>query len=202
MLKSRLNTERLTVRLGIVFSRFGLSANTWTILSLVPAFIGFFALYQGDLLLAFICFLASGVMDAIDGAVARVTKSISNLGAFLDGVVDRYVELMLYVGLWFYVKDAPVILLDNSLWMILLVYGAIMPAFVKAYADHKRVVTEKDELREMSSLIERSERLNLLLLGMLLGLMNIEWLIYLIIVTAVLTNYTALQRIAYTLKRS
>lgn len=194
MIKSRLDLEFIDVRLGILFSRFGVAPNTWTILTIIPSILGFLSLYYHNLPAGLVLFILAGFLDVVDGAVARVTKSVSNLGAFLDGVMDRYVEILLYIGLWFYLKD---FILDASFWILLLAFGALMPSYVRAYADHRKVVVDYEDQRKMGGLLERFERLSLVYVGMLAGCFNTVWLLYAVILVAVLANLTALQRIVY-----
>jgi len=201
VIKARFDTEGLSIRLGMVFSRFGIAANVWTILALVPAVLGFIALYDKNLLLGLLLFIISGLIDAIDGAVARVTKSVSSLGAFLDGVIDRYVEMALYFGLMFYLWGLRLIV-PSQVWIVLLVYGALMPTFIRAYADHRGVVTDPEKHKRMGGLIERFERLTLLYLGMALGLFSAQLLLSVVAATAVLSNYTALQRLSYVIREA
>lgn len=200
MLKSSFDTEKLSVTLGRAFSHLRISPNTWTILSIIPAILGFISLaYYQNLLAALILFMLAGFIDAVDGAVARVTSRVSALGAFLDGVIDRYVEILIYLGLLvFLLGRKEFFLLDNSLWISLLIFGAIMPTFVRAYADHKKVVTEAADLKKMGGLVERPERLILIYLALIAGIFEVQYLIYVIALTAVLANLTALQRIWYT----
>lgn len=199
MLKSKFNTEKISIKIGIVFSKLGLSPNQWTCISLVPAFLGFLSLYYHNLVFAVVFFLISGFIDVVDGAVARVTGSASNFGAFVDGVVDRYVEVLLYFGLMVY--NPLNFLIPTYYWVSLLIFGAIMPTYVRAYADHKGVVTEPAEQKRMGGLLERAERLTLLFAGMLLGfLFNELYLTYTIVISAVLSNITAFQRIWFVIR--
>lgn len=194
VVKAKFDTEGLSVALGIVFAKVGISPNMWTLLALAPALLGFLALASGNLLAGLLLFIVSGLIDAIDGAVARVTKSVSSLGAFLDGVIDRYVEMALYLGLSFYLWNTHFIV-ASQVWIILLVFGALMPTFVRAYADHKGVVTDPEKQRKMGGLIERFERLMLIYAGMFLGLSNTYFLVMTVALVAVLANFTAFQRI-------
>jgi ABC-type multidrug transport system fused ATPase/permease subunit len=52
----------------------------------------------------------------------------------------------------------------------------------------------------MGGLLERLERLMLLYFGMFLGLFDIQWLMAVIALTALLANATALQRIRFALR--
>jgi len=202
MLKANDSFTGTTVKVGRLFSKFGLSPNAWTVISLVPAIAGFVAIIYGYLLPAAALFLFSGFIDAIDGAVARVTGAVTNLGAFLDGIIDRYVEMLLYVGILVFLSGsyAPELLMPHYYWIALLIFGALMPTFVRSYADHRGVVTEPEDHKRMGGLIERAERLALIFAGMILGYFNSIFLIYLVAATAVLSNVTALQRIAFVVR--
>jgi len=201
MFKSKFSqqVEWVSIRIGILFARFGIPANVWTVLALVPAIVGLVALYYDFVFWGAVFFFISGFVDAIDGAVARVTHSVSNLGAFLDGVIDRYVELSLYLGLWFYFSHTGLAmpLFSNTLWFILLVFGALMPSFITAYADHRGVVTEPEDQKRMGGLMERSERLDLLLLGMLATYFSPVWLVYAVVLVTLLCHFTVFQRLLF-----
>ena len=197
MLKAFFDTEKLSVKLGLLFSHVGLSPNTWTVLAIIPALIGFVSLVMyHNLLWALLFFMASGIIDAIDGGVARVTSRVSAMGAFLDGVIDRYVEFLLYLGLLFFLMAGePEFLVPSYVWINILLFGAIMPTFIRAYADHRKVVTDQRDLRRMGGLLERAERLTLLYIGLLLGMFNAMWLVYIVVAAAILANFTAFQRL-------
>ncbi len=193
MLKSRLDTESMTVQLGIFFSKLGISPNAWTFLSLIPGICGFLSLVScHDLVKGVGFFMLVGAIDAIDGAVARVTGRATNFGAFLDGVIDRYVEILLYLGLLIYGV--------NEILIALLIFGSLMPSFVTAYSSYRNVVIEKKDHKRMGGLLERAERLILVYIAMISGIFNPIFLEYVIALVAVLSNFTALQRIWFVWK--
>jgi len=202
MLKAMGAGGAASVKIGRIFAKVGLSPNAWTVLALVPAAAGFFALIYNQLLLGALLFMASGLIDAIDGAVARVTGAVTNLGAFLDGVIDRYVELMMYMGILVFLSNNYTldILMPHYYWVSLLIFGALMPTFVRAYADHRGVVTEPEDHRRMGGLLERAERLCFIFAGMVLGYFDTVFFIYMVAATAVLSNITAFQRIAFVIR--
>jgi phosphatidylglycerophosphate synthase len=200
MLKANLRSEQ-TDRLVRRLSAVGLSANGWTLLSLLPAVAGLAALWQHYLAVGLALFILSGFIDMVDGAVARVTNQASAKGAFIDGVVDRYVELMLYLGLWFYVGPGEFLGLSTEVWFMLLLFGALMTSFTRAYADHRGVVKDPAELKKMGGLLERGERLMLLYAGMAAGLFRPEWLMVAVAIATVLANVTVLQRIAFAVRK-
>ena len=200
MLKANLRSEK-TDRLAGGLAAIGLSPNAWTLISLVPALAGLWALVMHQLALGLAMFALSAFIDIVDGTVARVTNQVTDKGAFIDGVVDRYVELLLYLGLLIYVGRGEFLGLPNEAWIVILVFGGLMTSFVRAYADHRGIVKDAGELKRMGGLLERLERLMLLYFGMFLGLFNIQWLMMIIVLTALLANATALQRIRFALNR-
>ena len=200
MLKANLRSEQ-TDRLVRRLSAVGLSANGWTLLSLLPAIAGLAALWRYHLAAGLALFILSGFIDMVDGAVARVTNQASAKGAFIDGVVDRYVELMLYLGLWFYIGPGEFLGLSTEVWFMLLLFGALMTSFTRAYADHRGVVKDPAELKKMGGLLERGERLMLLYAGMAAGLFRPEWLMVAVAIATVLANVTVLQRIAFAVRK-
>lgn len=199
MLKANLKSEE-TDRLVRGFAALGLSPNGWTLLSLVPAVAGMAALSLHSLAAGLALFVLSGFIDMVDGAVARATGQSTTKGAFIDGVVDRYVELMLYLGLLFFLGRGEFLFLPYEAWFILLIFGAVMTSFVRAYADHRGLVKDQAKLKEMGGLLERGERLLLLYAGMLLGTLDQRWLMIAVVLTALLANLTALERIVFALR--
>lgn len=201
MLKARFKPEQ-TDRLAGGLAALGLSPNAWTLLSLLPAVAGMAALIHGRLGWGLLLFSLSAFIDIVDGTVARVTGQASVKGAFIDGVVDRYVELLLYLGLLFYLGRGQFLGLPTEVWFMLLIFGSLMTTFVRAYADHRGLVKGEAELKRMGGLLERFERLMLLYAGMFLGLFDPEWLMAVVALAVVLANLTALQRIAFAIRQA
>ncbi len=202
MLKSRLVDGKRVDRSLAALARLGLSPNAWTGLALAAALVGFLALVDKRLLSGLLLFLLSGALDMVDGAVARATGQTSTAGAFLDGVLDRYVEALLILGLLFYLGPNAEFLIPVGAWIAILIFGAVMTSFVRAYADHRGLV--KDQLvlaKEMGGLLERAERLILIYAGMIGALLFEDgWLLGAIVIAALLSNLTAIQRIFLALK--
>ncbi len=62
---------------------------------------------------AFLVFLAACVTDALDGLIARITKSQSELGAFLDPAADKLLILSAFVTL--------VLIGKLPIWLVIIV---------------------------------------------------------------------------------
>jgi len=208
MLKSNFSefSNRIGIELGMFFSKIPISANTWTLLSLLPAVVGFVFLIQGHMRSALALFAASVLMDAIDGGVARVTGTVSNLGAYLDGMMDRIVEGLLLIGIMLHgIPNLAIGSYDTPsfLWIaLLLFFGSAMVSYARAYAVYRRVLKDDKKISKMPGILERSERLLLVFLGMLLYDFNPVYLTYAIAVAAVLSIVTVMQRMLYAIGKA
>ena len=182
---------KLSVKIGVLFSKIPISANQWTLLSLVPAFIALYYLVQEQFLLAGAFFIVSSFLDLVDGSVARVTGTTSKFGAYLDTIIDRYVEAIIVFGLLF--VALPEFLGPSYAWIFLYFFGSMMTTYAKAAAKEKDLVPDGKELK--GGILERAERLIILFVGIVLAFVNPLYLVYTVVLLAVLTNVSAMQRI-------
>jgi len=190
--------EKYSVKIGLIFSKLGLTPNQWTILSLMPAIISFYYLINNQYLLSGTFLLLAGFLDVVDGAVARVTRKVSKLGAYLGTIDDRYVEGLILIGLFLVTLNTPqLIFFPMSIWLLLYLFGSFLTTYAKAAAKEKDIVSKK-ELK--GGILERAERLSLLTIGIFLAHWQPTYLNYVIILLAIFTNISALQRIILTCK--
>jgi cardiolipin synthase (CMP-forming) len=64
---------------------------------LVPVVV--WAIGSGEMLVAFLLFLAAGVSDAVDGFIAKRFNMTSEIGAYLDPLADKALIMSIYVAL-------------------------------------------------------------------------------------------------------
>lgn len=169
---------RLLVRLGV-------SANAITVSSVVANAGVAVLLGQGLFVAGGIALLLVNALDFLDGAVARLSGQASDFGAFLDSVCDRYSELLVFLGLvvWYGGQGDQVALAV----VFLATAGSVMVSYTRARAEGLGYGGEV-------GLLQRPERIVLLGIGLLLT----PWLLFWILVLlAVLTNVTAVQRIVH-----
>ena len=127
--------------------------------------------------------LVAAVFDMLDGRVARIRGRGTKFGAFLDSTMDRYSDMLLFMGLYLYAR------LERTGLMVL-VWVAAFGSFMTSYA---RARAESLIPRCPVGLLERPERIVLIIAGALLNKMvAVLWIV------AVLSNITAVQRIVYT----
>ena len=74
--------------------------------------------------------LACGVLDLLDGGLARHTTGATRRGAFLDSVIDRYAEFFTFCGLGVFFSTS---------WMVWVVavgfLGSMMVSYTRARAE-------------------------------------------------------------------
>jgi len=138
---------------------------------------------------AVILLLASGFCDALDGALARLYEKTSPLGGFLDSLLDRYVDASAFCGL---------ILggLCDPFWGLLALLGSLLTSYARARSE------AADVPMETVGVIERAERLLILAFASLLSTVWIEALRWSVIILALATNLTVLQRVLYFSKKA
>src|SRR5581483_7133687 len=176
--------------LAATLAALGIRANTLTILGLLLTILAAMTLAAGHFTAGGLVFLVFNALDFLDGAVARLTGTASDFGAFLDSVVDRYSEAVIFLGLeWWYVLDGnPLGVMVTSAALV----GSLMVSYTRARAEGLGYACEV-------GLLPRPERIVLLGLGMIVsGLLDAPRLFFFILLAlAALTNLTALQRILH-----
>jgi len=188
--ENREKFKKIEIKTGEVFSKFGLTPNQYTLISLFFVIISFYFLIKTNLILALIFFLPAAFLDFIDGAVAKFTQRETKKGAYLDTVCDRYIEGIILLGFLFLPLKG-FFLLPAKIWIFLAFFGSLMTTYAKAAAKEKELVER--ELKK--GLLGRGERIVLIILAIFLGIFNFNWMIYPIIILAIFSNITALQRI-------
>ncbi|MBS3053204.1 MAG: CDP-alcohol phosphatidyltransferase family protein [Candidatus Aenigmarchaeota archaeon] len=194
LFKRREKFNSLSVRIGIIFSKLPLSPNQWTVLAFVPALISAYFLVKEDFLFSALLFLISGFVDLIDGSVARVTGRVTKLGAYLDTIADRYVEAIIIFALLF--VALPQVYFQIYVWLYVYLFGSMLTTYAKAAAKEKDLVDEEIK----GGIMERAERMLILVLGIILAAYDKSFLSYTIVLLAVLANISAFQRIYYSIK--
>src|ERR1700710_1631799 len=77
--------------------------------------------------------LFAGLFDMLDGQVARLGNMSSRFGALYDSVLDRYSELILFLGICYYLVGHHYFLSSISAFIALI--GSMMVSYVRARAE-------------------------------------------------------------------
>ncbi|MFQ5758819.1 MAG: archaetidylinositol phosphate synthase [Candidatus Bathyarchaeia archaeon] len=144
---------------------------------------------QLSLITAPIFLLISGFCDALDGAIARIHGETTTFGKFLDSMLDRYADAIIFCGIIFGG-------LCDPFWGVITLIGSLMVSYARARAEALGVEMEA------VGVAERAERLIILATASFLSVVWLEALNWAVIVLAVLTSLTVLQRVVYFLRAS
>ena len=188
--ENREKFKNVEIKTGEIFSKLGLSPNQYTLISLFFAILSFYFLIKINLIFTLVFFFLAAFLDFIDGAVAKFLKKETKRGAYLDTICDRYVEGIILLGFLF-LPLKEFFLLPAQVWIFLAFFGSLMTTYSKAAAKEKELVTE--ELKK--GLLGRAERVILIILAIFLGIFNLNWAIYPIIILAIFSNITAIERV-------
>lgn len=77
--------------------------------------------------------LFAGLFDMLDGQVARLGKMSSLYGALFDSVLDRYSELIMFLGICYYLIAQHYFL--GSLFAFIALIGSMMVSYIRARAE-------------------------------------------------------------------
>jgi len=133
------------------------------------------------LLLAVVLFLLSGFCDTLDGVLARHYEQASVFGGFLDSLLDRYADAAVYAGVIIGGFCEPG-------WGLAALIGSMLVSYSRARAEAAGIKMES------VGLAERAERMLILAGATLIAIYWFPALNIGIIVLAVLSNLTVLQR--------
>jgi CDP-diacylglycerol--glycerol-3-phosphate 3-phosphatidyltransferase len=178
--------------LAVGLARAGIQANWLTYAGFLLNVVVAYVVAQGWLGIAGAAFLLVNALDFLDGAVARAAGTAGAFGAFLDSVLDRYSEAVVFVGLivWYARADDTFGVVVSALALA----GSFMVSYCRARAEGLGLDCEV-------GLLQRPERIVVLGIGLMLAEITYPVvLLGVLIVLAVMTNVTALQRMRHVAK--
>lgn len=140
--------------------------------------------------------LLSGLMDILDGRMARIFELQSTYGAFYDSVLDRYSELVMFISLLTY------FIVQNNWILIFIVFGCLSGSLMVSYT---RARAEGLGINCSVGLLQRPERILLItfsciIAGFLTGTLSNMILYIGLGIVAIFANFTAFQRMEYVKK--
>jgi len=178
---ARAHTNGLTSAIGQWAVQHSISANMVTISGTLLTFFAAGLILSGVPLAAGILLIIAMPFDAIDGAVARAAGTAGRFGAVLDSTLDRYADgaLLLSLALYFANQSQMITALIAGMALI----GAYGVSYVRARAEGLGITCQE-------GLFTRFERTIILIAALITG-----WLVPGIIILAIGSNMTALQRL-------
>ena len=188
--------------LADVFIRLRITPNQISMLALIAGIACAYLFFQRQFFWGSISLILSAMLDLVDGSVARKTNAHSDFGAVFDWIVDKYVDALVLLGVGLsgisiisqYIAVPPIA--DFAI-AALAIIGSLMNTFIKpvVYAEigyRDKVEGKIDDPLEGVGFFGRPETFLVLILG---GITGFIWASLIII--AVCTNLSAIQRIMY-----
>jgi phosphatidylglycerophosphate synthase len=180
--------------------RWRVTPNALTFGSFVVACVSAFCFATGNFGAGGWLYLLTGILDILDGRIARATGMVTKGGAFFDSVMDRYAELVVFSGLAIFYRNS---------WAI---YVALIAAIGSVMVSYTRARGEALGVQVNIGTMQRPERL--FYLGVISGLAPIVETLFghgslppfvpVVVALALLgasANVTAIRRISHTLAR-
>lgn len=173
--------DAVTAPVGRGLARTRVSPNALTTLGLTLTAAATAVVVTGRPVVGGWILVVGGLMDALDGAVARASSRATPFGGFFDSVSDRISDGLILGGLAWWLRDEP--------RLFLLVVVALVAAEVTSYV---RAKAEAIDLECSVGILERGERAVALMIGLILHRWLLEPVLWLL---AVGGTVTVVQRI-------
>ena len=174
-----------------LFHRLGLTPNMITLAGFgicagAAALVGMGYVWVGG-----IVFLAGGILDLFDGALARLTGQATPFGALLDSVMDRLGEAVLFLGIAIYVLQEEF----SEERTLLTVVAVVLALITSQMVSYLRARGESLGIDTRAGLMTRPERVVLLSAGLIAGIASLRPLEIILAVIAAVSLITLLQRL-------
>lgn len=142
---------------------------------------------SGNPIAAGIVFVIAGLLDLLDGALARLGHSASPRGAFLDSTLDRISEGLVFAAIAYVLASRGGA--TEAALVVLVLLGSVLVSYTRARAEALGVECKV-------GLATRAERVILIAVGLLFGVLT-----PVLYVLLALTAITVAERIFHTLNQ-
>jgi len=159
-------------------------ANYFTFFGMLSAVVVFLGFLSQFLLIVIIFLFITEFFDQLDGVVARL-QGPTKLGAFYDSTLDRIGDFFILIGVIF----SGYTTLEIGLIVLI---GAFLTSYTRA-----KIEALGDSSLYGVGLIERTDRVPILFIGAILQIWFSTAIWWTIIILAIGTNITVLQRIVH-----
>ncbi len=186
---ARQKSEGFVTSIARILQKTGITPNAITLIGCFFMFCIGYVISLGYLATGGVLIVFAGAFDALDGSLARLTNTTSKFGAFLDSVTDRYAEFAVFTGLMHY-------LLVQGYNTYTTVYVCLLALFGSVMVSYNRARAEGLLFECKGGWFSRFERLVVLVMGLVLSAAFGDKAVWvMLVIMAVFTNITAVQRI-------
>ena len=197
--KLKERVQKLMIAEARVAHAIGLTPNLVSLLGILATLVSAYCYWNSQyndsfLTVAALLLLGSGFFDALDGVLARAYHKTTVFGGFLDSLLDRYSDAIILVSIIF-----GRLIADSQLWSpvgFAAVIGSLLVSYSRARAEAAGIKMET------VGLAERAERMIIIAAASFLNLLWADALRWSVLLLAVLTNLTVMQRALYFWKAS
>jgi phosphatidylglycerophosphate synthase/putative flippase GtrA len=126
----------------------GVPATGITILSALIGMASGFAAAAGHFTSAGWIFLLSGILDTLDGRVARTRGEVTRSGSAIDSIMDRYTDSAVLIGLAWYYREG-----WELLAVLLALFGGSMVPYVRAKGESLGVPIRGGQLQRAERML-------------------------------------------------
>ena len=167
-----------------------LTPNSVTLIGFGLSVVAAYLAGAGWLLAGGVVFLLGAVFDLMDGALARLTGTVSPFGALLDSICDRLGEASLFVGLAIYgirahFSEAHLLFFIAALLLALIFSQGV--SYLRARGEGLGAFTR-------AGVMTRTERVLLLGAGLIVGQLVLEFMLAVLVAIAAISCFTLFQR--------
>jgi len=179
---------RITSPIVRILSKSGITPNALTLINLALNIVAAYVIATGRFLIGGVLILGAGLLDLLDGALARFSKRTTKFGAVLDSTVDRISEAATLCGLliWYVPQEGATL-------EIVLILAVLIGSFLVSYI---RARAEGLGWQCQVGLFTRAERVIVLAIGLLINQTFVA-----LCILAVFVFVTVLQRLVYVWKQ-
>jgi|TARA_B100001964_G_scaffold223674_2_gene269813 phosphatidylglycerophosphate synthase len=194
--KFRMNLKKPLYKIGSLIAKTGIDPNVFSLIAILWAFVAAYFLAIGNVIAALIFILLAAVWDSLDGSVARAMGKETKFGNYLDAIIDKYVEVIIYFGFalsGFFIET------------FLVMSGSLLISYAKA----RTAIVVPIDNHDWPAIGERLDRLMLLIIAIVISIFvpnitildltipSISIFLYLI---AIVVYIGSIQRIIYAKK--
>ncbi len=182
--------DRLIRPVGEALARSGIGPNAITAFGVGLQMIVAWLIISGRLLSAGLVAIVAAVADTLDGAVAKARGVTNKFGALLDSSADRLSDALFFVPVAWLYGVSPDAARAGETWVAGLALVALVGSFLVSYVKAR---AEGLGFECNVGIVERAERLVLVILGLLLE----PILPLVLLVLAALSVVTVVQRLLH-----
>jgi CDP-diacylglycerol---glycerol-3-phosphate 3-phosphatidyltransferase len=193
--KIRGTWDKVMRPVGRALSRTPLSPNVVTLLGVVIQAVVAVLIVDGRLVAAGFLAIAAALFDAFDGALAKAQGRVTPFGGFLDSTTDRLSDALYFAPIAWLYGVSPDIPARDEPWVAAVALVALVASFLVSYVKAR---AEGLGFECKVGIAERAERIIIVILALVFN----DLLPAMMVLLAVLSVFTVVQRIVHVQKQA